>query len=472
MGDEEELPVYMKTRNLFLSAVMASTLLIPLGSAIAADSGYVPLRAELEKLGAKVSWDGKDQAAAFKLKNGITGLVTINKDQYRLAGKAGTLQAPVKLVNGQTMVPEALLAGIKAEDAKYQDSKDAIPTYAVHATAETEAVDSGDDAADDPAIWLDPSDPSHSKIIATNKAGGILVYDLDGKQLQAYKTGKMNNIDLRYNFPLGGKKVDIVAATNRTTNTIDVYAMNGETGELTNIVGDPIKSEMGEVYGFSLFHSLKTDKFYALVLGKKGEFEQYELTDNGKGKVAGKLVRQFSLSTQSEGLVADDEYGVMYIAEEDYALWKYGAEPDAGNKPLSTVDIADGRRLQDDIEGLTLYYGKDGKGYLIASSQGSNSYAVYTRENNNTFITSFTIADGDKIDGTSETDGIDVLGFGLGSKYPNGIFVSQDDANYENGKKLNQNFKIVPWEQIANGAASKLSMEPTVNPRELVNRNK
>lgn len=461
----------MKTKISLLAFVTASAIMIPMGSMQAAEPSYVPLRAELEKLGAKVDWDDEEKTAMFKLKNGLTGVVTIDEEDYRLAGKADKLSAPVKLVDNNTLIPDALLQNIKVENAKYQDPKDKIPTYAVQAQAETEAVESGDDAADDPAIWLDPKDPSRSKLIATNKAGGILVYDLNGKQLQSYKLGKMNNIDLRYNFPLGGQKVDIVAATNRSTNTVDIFSVNAETGELSNIAGAPIQSKMGEVYGFSLYHSLKTDKFYALVLGKKGEFEQYELTDNGSGKVDGKLVREFLLSSQSEGIVADDEYGTMYIAEEDLAIWKYNAEPGTSDKPAGTVDIADGRRLQDDIEGLTMYYGKDGKGYLIASSQGSNSYAIYDRESENAFITNFTIADSDLTDGTTETDGIDVLGFGLGEKFPKGIFVSQDDANYENGKKLNQNFKIVPWEQIANGAASKLEMDFSVNPRELVNRN-
>lgn len=462
----------MKIMNSLIASIMIAGTLFPAASANATDADYSPLRQQLEKLGAKVSWDAKDQAASFKLANGIAGIVTINDTKYRLAGKESALSVPVKLVDGKTVIPSALLQQIVAENAKYQDAKDAVPTFAVTAKGETEAVDSTEDAADDPAIWLDPKDSSRSKLIATNKAGGILVYDLNGKQLQSYKVGKMNNIDLRYDFPLGGQKVDIVAATNRTTNTVDVFAFSGETGELNSIVAEPIKSGMGEVYGFSLFHSLNTDKFYALVLGKKGEFEQYELTDNGSGKVAGKLVRQFRLATQSEGIVADDEYGTMYIAEEDFAIWKYNAEPDSGKEPVAIVDIADGRRLQDDIEGLTLYYGKDGSGYLIASSQGSNSYAVYKREGANPYITNFTIADGSQIDGTSETDGIDVISFGLGDTFPKGLFVSQDDANYENGKKLNQNFKLVGWEQIAAGSSPKLDIETSVNPRQLLNRNK
>ncbi|USB33117.1 phytase [Paenibacillus sp. YPG26] len=460
-----------KVKVLLASTILAG-MMVPAASAAANTADYVGLRQSLEKIGASISWDVEDRAASFKLSNGISGLVTVDEAKYRLAGKEAELSLPVKLVNGKTLIPASLLQSIIAENNKYRDAKDAIPTFTVKAQGETEAVDSksGEDAADDPAIWLDPQNPAGSKLVATNKAGGILVYDMNGKQLQSYPVGKMNNIDLRYDFPLGGQKVDIVAATNRSTNTIDVFTITGATGELKSVVAEPIKSKMGEVYGFSLYHSLKTGKFYALVLGKEGEFEQYELTDNGSGKIAGKLVREFQLSSQSEGMVADDEYGNLYIAEEDVAIWKYDAEPDGSAKPKLTIDIADGRRLQDDIEGLTLYYGKDGAGYLIASSQGSNSYAIYNRTGDNAYISNFTIGDGDQIDGTSETDGIDVLGVNLGDRYPNGVFVSQDDSNMHGGKELNQNFKLVSWDQIANGPASKLESGNGANPRQLVNR--
>ncbi|KAF6591920.1 phytase, partial [Paenibacillus sp. EKM208P] len=81
-----------------------------------------------------------------------------------------------------------------------------------------------------------------SRILATNKGGGILVYDLEGKQLQNMKVGKMNNVDLRYGFTLGGKKIDIAGATNRTNNTIDIFSIDGASGKLTNVVGKPIKA--------------------------------------------------------------------------------------------------------------------------------------------------------------------------------------------------------------------------------------
>lgn len=77
------------------------------------------------------------------------------------------------------------------------------------------------------------------------------------------------------------------------------------------------------------------------------------------------------------------------------------------------VDRATGDHLTADIEGLTIYYAPNGKGYLMASSQGNNSYAMYERQGENRYVANFEITDGEKIDGTSDTDGIDVLGFGL-----------------------------------------------------------
>src|SRR5687768_16861420 len=68
----------------------------------------------------------------------------------------------------------------------------------VTADVETTPVAGRGDAADDPAIWVHPVDPSLSTIIGTDKkAGGLAVYDLEGRQLQFAKLTGVNNVDLR-----------------------------------------------------------------------------------------------------------------------------------------------------------------------------------------------------------------------------------------------------------------------------------
>ena len=110
------------------------------------------------------------------------------------------------------------------------------------------------------------------------------------------------------------------------------------------------------------------------------------------------------------------------------------------------VDLtAPAGRLVADVEGLTLFLGEGGTGYLIASSQGNHTYNVYRREGRNEYVGSFRIVGGDTIDGTEETDGIDVCAAHLGPGFEWGVFVAQDGLNDDGA----QNFKLVPWQALA-----------------------
>ena len=79
--------------------------------------------------------------------------------------------------------------------------------------------------------------------------------------------------------------------------------------------------------GFCMYHSPISGKYYAFVTSSSGEVEQWEMFDNGSGKVDATLVRIFDVGGHTEGCVADDEYAVFYAAEEAVGIWKYGAEP-------------------------------------------------------------------------------------------------------------------------------------------------
>lgn len=328
-------------------------------------------------------------------------------------------------------------------------------TILVEACGETTPVAGKGDAADDPAVWIHPQDPGRSLIIGTNKKQGIGVYDLSGTLLHNHPVGRINNVDVRYGFPLGDKKVDIVAGSNRTDSSILVMAIRPEDGSLYHVLDRPLKTGLDEVYGFCLYHDPIADNFYAFVNGTDGKVEQWHLQPAPGEKITAARVRVLALQTQTEGCVADDEKGFLYIGEEDRGIWKVSALPGGKERPVLVDSVGSGH-LKADIEGLTIYYGKNGKGYLIASSQGENAYAVYEREGNNRYVGSFKIGpgkgpDGKTVDGTSETDGIDVTGCPLGSRYPSGIFVAQDGDNRSKRKKENQNFKIVSWEKIASG---------------------
>jgi len=315
-------------------------------------------------------------------------------------------------------------------------------TLTVTATIETAPMPSGGDAADDAAIWVNPTDPSRSAIIGTNKQGGLAVYALDGKQIQYLSDGLMNNVDLRAGFSLSGQEVALVAANNRGDNSIALYRLNPSTRMLENVAARKIVTITA--YGCCLYRSQKSGKFYYFVTSKAGEVEQWELFDNGNGKIDGKNARRFKVGTQLEGCVADDELGHLYIGEEAVGIWKYGAEPDAGESRVQVDRASSGGHLVADVEGLTIAYCKDGTGYLIASSQGNNTYVIYRREQNNAYVKTFSITASNSIDAVEDTDGIDVTMASLGPAFPLGIFVAQDGIN----DKGNQNFKLVPLQSI------------------------
>jgi 3-phytase len=324
-----------------------------------------------------------------------------------------------------------------------------IVVHTVEPMVETEQVQDHGDAADDPAIWVHPSDPARSLVIGSQKKRGIEVYDLTGKRLQVLAVGRTNNVDLRQGVLVGGKRRDIVAGSNRDDRTLTLYEVDPATRRLADVAAAPIPTGMRDPYGLCMYHSAKSGKLYVFINNPDaGEFRQWEIGASG-AKLTGKLVREFTVGTQAEGCAADDETGALYIAEEDVGLWRYSAEPDGGTARRQLDSTAESGRLTADVEGIGIYHGKDGSGYLLVSNQGADNYAVYRRQGDNDFIGFFSIVANDKlgIDGASETDGLEVNSAPLGQSFPQGMLVVQDGRNITPVER--QNFKLVPWERVA-----------------------
>ena len=319
----------------------------------------------------------------------------------------------------------------------------------VHATVETTPVETDGDSADDPAIWVDRNNPSRSVIIGTQKQSGLYVYDLQGRVLQFLADGRMNNVDLRDNFSLGGQNISLVTASNRTTDSLAIYRVDPATRHLVDVADGVQPTGFLDPYGLCMYQSASSGKTYVFVTDNNGPVRQWELSDPGNGRVRATVVRDIPFASQTEGCVADDANGVLYVAEEDVGLWRISAEPNGGTTPTSVTTVEANDALKDDLEGIGLYDLGDGRGYLVLSSQGNNTYAVFRREGANDYIGSFAVlADPARgIDGISETDGLDVISANLGGQFAHGLFVAQDGRNI--APQENQNFKLVPWSDIA-----------------------
>ena len=328
----------------------------------------------------------------------------------------------------------------------------------VHAVAETEPVTNPCDAADDPAIWSDAGDPANTKIAITNKTGKLAVQGIDGRTLSEIGIGRVNNVDLRSGIALGDRERVVVAATNRSTDTVDVFALDERTGELAGVLAEPIRPDLeAELYGICLYHRAATDVLYAFVTDKDGGVAQWQLDADDAGRLTGREVRAWQTGVETEGCVVDDANAWLYVGAQNDGIWRYDADPDGGVArtvvDTTGVEVHSGGRLAGDVEGLALYAGRSGDpgdGYLIASSQGNSTYVVYDRAAPHPYRGTFRVVGHGDIDGAEGTDGLDVTATPLGPEYPDGLLVIMDGENTNpDGSTSNQNFKLVSWRAVA-----------------------
>lgn len=317
----------------------------------------------------------------------------------------------------------------------------------VKPTAQTTPVEHFGDAADDPAIWPNKSAPENSLILGTDKSSGLYVYNMQGETVQFIKSGRVNNVDISFDFDYLGKKIDLAAASNRTKNAITLYSINN-TGEVTELAD--IQTGLPDVYGLCSYKSPIDNKHYVFINDESGKFEQYQVNAEN-GLLSGKLVREFSVPTQPEGCVANAKNQTLYLGEEGEGVWRISAEPKSSE--LELVIKIDQEILFDDVEGLSIYHG-DNTDYLVVSSQGNNSYVLYDLKDLS-LAGNFKVTANyqTKVDGTSETDGLAVSSFNFGGAYSDGLLVVQDGRNVMPSQP--QNFKLISWSDIQSSLSLK-----------------
>ncbi|MCG8306460.1 MAG: phytase [Cytophagales bacterium] len=305
-----------------------------------------------------------------------------------------------------------------------------------------------EDAADDPAVWLNPHAPENSLIFGTNKKSGIYSYDLSGHQIEFYQLGKINNIDIRNRIRVGDKYMDILGGSNRSDNSIILYEIDS-IGKLNNLLSQNYTIDtldIDEVYGFCLYKD-EHGQARILVNGKNGKVNQYLLVAGETHNPELIYLNSWKLDSQPEGMVADDAYGDLYIGEEEKGIWKLSLKkPELPPNLLQDSQKAFNPDIEYDIEGLALYSQPNGTGFLVASIQGSFSYAIFDRVDNR-YLGSFKISPSDEIDGVEETDGIEIISHTFPG-FERGIMIVQDGFNYRGPELIGQNFKYVSMDKV------------------------
>lgn len=334
----------------------------------------------------------------------------------------------------KTIVPKIALAGAASTLlAACATTPVGLPPVSVFASAETVPVGTmNEDAADDPAIWRHADDPSQSLIVATDKKAGLYVYDMAGQIKSFIEAPGLNNVALE---DLGAQGVVVIASdrSDLANAKLHVSMLDTAAGTLNPIGQLPVG--VGEGYGICLgFGNDGTLIAYSPV--KEGTI--YEQTVSLEPGLATQNLRTLSVPSQPEGCIVDPRDGTLYIGEEAAGIWRFAAGANRGE----LVAPVDNAYLVADVEGLAIAPEGDNGGYIVASSQGDNAYAVFQLPDMEP-LGRFQIAAGE-FGSTQETDGIELLAMPMGEAYPEGLFIAQDGQNAPEA----QNFKLVSWGAI------------------------
>jgi 3-phytase len=369
----------------------------------------------------------------------------------------------------------------------------------------------GNANADDPAIWRNSADPDASLVIATAKEGGLRVYDLDARQVQSVPApeapgpedapGRFNNVDLVHGMSLRSGAADLAVVSDRGNDKLRIYRVDGDRPDapLTDVTDasapwifsgsqEEVNKE-STAYGLTTYTDSATGKSYALVSqNATTRIALLELTPTRDGTVSYRKVRALDLPAsftmpngtkwspcgdpdegpQVEGMVVDAETGTLFAGQEDVGIWRLPADLRGGpvlqdkvreygvparyDEPSDECVAGDdpgygGSRVSADVEGLTLLKQDDGDGYLLASSQGDDTFVAYDRERSDDYEYEggFRVtAASEALDGSEECDGADVLAEPLGARYPKGLLVVQDGHMApEDGDREATGFKFV-----------------------------
>ncbi|MFC5803361.1 phytase [Streptomyces formicae] len=314
--------------------------------------------------------------------------------------------------------------------------------------------------------------------------------------------GRFNNVDLVHGAGLPGGRADLAVVTDRGHDRLRVYRIapgrpGGPLTEITDPAAPPVFSsgqdeinEQATAYGLATWTDPASGRAYALASRRsRTGIALLELVPTPVGTVTYRTVRTLELPAafplpngttwkpcgepgelpQVEGMVVDPAGGTLYAGQEDVGIWRIRADLTGTPKLLDKVREfgvpgtydeeteectpgADpgygGKRLSADVEGLTLLTERTGDdGYLLASSQGDNTFALYDREvsDANEYEGGFRVtAASAALDGSEECDGAAVLNAPLGRRYPRGLLVVQDGHDAPgDGDREATDFKFV-----------------------------
>ncbi len=292
---------------------------------------------------------------------------------------------------------------------------------------------------DDPAIWINPDDASQSLIIGTDKNvdGALYVFDLQGKIVEdkvVRDLQRPNNVDLVQSGMLGSDTMDIAVTGERLTHKLRIFSLPDmspvDDGGIPMFEGET-EPMYRDLMGVSIYKRPSDSAVFVIMGRKTGPTDgtylwQYRLGMNEEGTATATLVRKFGKYSgvkEIESIAVDHELGYIYYSDEGVGVRKYHADPSMGNQELALFGTTG---FKEDNEGISIYDGGDGHGFILVSDQQANVFHVFPREGSNGNEHQHDLIKVVHVS-TNESDGSEISNVNFNSTFSKGIFVAMSD---------------------------------------------
>jgi 3-phytase len=260
------------------------------------------------------------------------------------------------------------------------EGDDLLPVVAQAETAPNFDDDAGGLAdADDPAIWVHPSSPTHSLVVGTLKNGGLTVFDLRGRELQHIPTppapapdteaGRFNNVDILQNVRIGDLTLDIAVVSDRGRDRLRIYSIDPRgapagSQALTEVTtsapalvfsaDEAAVEDQRTAYGLALRADPAGGAPWVVVSQRhETQLGLFRLGADPTGRIEYQRAGQIQLPAtfhvageawtpcaepgelpQVEGMVVDQVSDVLYAAQEDVGVWQISLSSAGFGQPV------------------------------------------------------------------------------------------------------------------------------------------
>jgi 3-phytase len=289
--------------------------------------------------------------------------------------------------------------------------------------------------SDDPAIWINRTDPAKSLVLGTDKDadGALYAFGLDGKirhDLTVRALARPNNVDVAYDVPLAGRKVDIAVVAERFAHRLRVFSLPDmrpiDGGGISVFEGERARDVMGVTTytrpsdGAVFVIVSRSDRFAP----KQGYLHQYRIVDDGSGTLRGIKVRAFgewSGRKEIEALSVDPVRGWVFASDETYGIRKYHADPavEDADDELAQFGLTGFAR---DHEGTAVFRRGRERPLLFVSDQQAGELRLFALEGPAEAPHRHALVGRVRIT-AEETDGIDLVPVALPG-FPGGLVVA------------------------------------------------